>query len=222
MSRGPSFWTKMMSQVVDIQLKTVESPYSGTLEVICRKGRYALCSPNAVYSYDDLYVNFRDSFEQLNLEEQDIQSVLVLGLGLGSIPWLLETRFNKKYMYTFVKIDENVVNLATEYTLQYLNSPYNIIIEDALTYTKRAQDAFDLIAVDLFIDNLVPSAFETAAFLQDLNRLLNPDGWLLYNRLSYTPELLERTQQFHQDIFQVVFKEARMLKLGDNRMLLNR
>lgn len=221
MRRGLSYWTKLMSQVVDIQVETVESAYSGQLEVICRKGRYALCTPNAVYSYDDLYYNFKESFERIDLEAFKIQKVLVLGLGLGSIPLLLETKFNKKYLYTFVEIDKNVVNLAKEYTLQYLQSPYQIIVEDALQYSQSTTETFDFIAVDLFIDNLVPSAFETEAFLQQLKQRLNPNGLLMYNRLSYTPALMEKTVWFYEQVFQSVFDGAALLELGDNRMLLN-
>lgn len=83
----PSFWTKLGSYWFDIQLEETDSDYSGKLEVICRKGRYALCTKNAVYSYDDLYVNFRKSFQQVDLERYKINDVLVLGLGLGSIPF---------------------------------------------------------------------------------------------------------------------------------------
>lgn len=221
MTRGMSCWTKWMSQLVDIQIETVESPYSGKLEVICRKGRYALCSPNAVYSYDDLYYNFKQSFERVNLDAFKIKKVLVLGLGLGSIPLLLETKFNKKYRYTFVEIDKNVVNLAEEYTLQYLTSPYQIVVEDALQYSQSTKETFDFIAIDLFIDNLVPSAFETEAFLQQIKQRLNPDGLLMYNRLSYTPALMEKTVWFYEQVFQSVFDTAVLLELGDNRMLLN-
>lgn len=220
--RGPSALVKWMSHLVDVQIETVESAYSGTLEIICRKGRYALCTPNAVYSYDDLYVNFKNTFEQIDLGAFPIQKVLVLGLGLGSIPWLLETRFNKKYMYTFVEIDENVVNLAERYTLEYLNSPYEVFVEDAFQFVKEAKDRYDLITVDLFIDDLVPSAFETIAFLQNLKQLLTPQGLLLYNRLAYNDLLLQKTTQFYEKSFQAVFKEGTMLELDDNRMLLNR
>ncbi len=217
----PSFWIKTASYFADIQLETVESVYSGSLEVICRKGRYALCTNNAVYSYDDLYVNFSDSFERLDLDAYGLKDVLVLGLGLGSIPWLLEKKFNKIYNYTFVEIDQKIVNLATHYTLSELEAPYSVVCEDALTYTKRCQETFDLVIVDLFIDNTVPSAFESLAFLEELKRLLRPGGLLLYNRLTDTPELLAQTEQFYEQGFQQVFPAGISLELGTNRMLIN-
>lgn len=217
----PSFWIKTASYFADIQLETVESVYSGPLEVICRKGRYALCTNNAVYSYDDLYVNFSDSFERLDLEAYGLQNVLVLGLGLGSIPWLLEKKFHKIYNYTFVEIDQKIVNLAEHYTLSDLTAPYTICCEDALTYIKDCEQTFDMIIVDLFIDNTVPSVFESIDFLQNLKRLLRPEGLLLYNRLTDTPELLEQTTQFYEEGFQPIFPKSVALELGTNKMLIN-
>lgn len=217
----PSRWIKTASYFADIQIEKVESAYSGTLEVICRKGRYALCTNNAVYSYDDLYVNFNDSFECLDLEAYDLQNVLVLGLGLGSIPWLLEKKFHKIYNYTFVEIDQKIVNLAEHYTLSELSSSYEVICQDALEYTKNCKQTFDMVIVDLFIDNMVPSVFESLDFIQHLKRLLRQDGLLLYNRLADTPELLERTSQFYEQTFQQVFPQAVAMELGTNRMLVN-
>lgn len=217
----PSRWIKTASYFADIQIEKVESAYSGTLEVICRKGRYALCTNNAVYSYDDLYVNFNDSFERLDLEAYALQNVLVLGLGLGSIPWLLEKKFHKIYNYTFVEIDQKIVNLAEHYTLSELSSSYEVICQDALEYTKNCKQTFDMVIVDLFIDNVVPSVFESLDFVQHLKRLLKQDGLLLYNRLADTPELLERTSQFYEQTFQQVFPQAVAMELGTNRMLVN-
>lgn len=217
----PSFWMKTASYFADIQLETIESVYSGSLEVICRKGRYALCTNNAVYSYDDLYVNFSDSFERLDLDAYELKNVLVLGLGLGSIPWLLEKKFHKIYTYTFVEIDQKIVNLAKHYTLSELTASYTIICQDALRYAKKSEQIFDMIIVDLFIDNTVPSVFESLEFLQDLKRLLRSGGLVLYNRLTDTPELLEKTTQFYEEGFKKVFLEGVMLELEANRMLVN-
>jgi predicted membrane-bound spermidine synthase len=218
----PSFWIKTASYFADIQLEIVESIYSGSLEVICRKGRYALCTNNAVYSYDDLYVNFDDSFEQLDLDAYALENVLVLGLGLGSIPWLLEKKFNKRYHYTFVEIDQKIVNLAEYYTLSELESPYEVVCQDALQYVKNSAKTFDMVVVDLFIDNTVPAAFESSSFLQELKRLLRTEGLLLYNRLADTPDLLVQTEAFYQEVFLPTFPTGKALELGTNRMLINK
>lgn len=218
----PSFRTKLGSYFVDIVLEETLSDYSGKLEVICRNGRYALCTKNAVYSYDDLYVNFRDSFQQLDLEEYGIRNVLVLGLGLGSIPLLLEKKFKKKYTYTLVEIDQKVIDLATKYRLDELKSSYSVICIDALEYVKTCSEQFDLVAIDIFIDDQIPSAFESIEFLENVKKVLSPNALLMYNQLTYNDALLSKTALFFQQKFKSVFPEAIFLSLSGNKMLLNK
>lgn len=218
----PSFGTKLGSYFVDIKLEETLSAYSGNLEVICRNGRYALCTKNAVYSYDDLYVNFRDSFQQIDLDKQDIKSVLVLGLGLGSIPLLLEKKFKKAYHYTLIEIDQKIVDLAKKYTLDELKSSYSVVCIDALEYVKNCTQTFDLVAVDIFIDDQIPSAFESTQFLEDVKKILSPNALLMYNQLTYNDTLLAKTTFFFQHKFKQVFPEAVFLSLTGNKMLLNK
>ncbi|WMX17184.1 MULTISPECIES: spermidine synthase [unclassified Aureispira] len=212
----------MSSYFVDVQLEEAWSDYSGKLEVICRNGRYALCTQNAVYSYDDLYVNFRDSFQQINLDKYSIENVLVLGLGLGSIPLLLEKKFKKKYNYTLVEIDQKIVNLANKYTLDELQSSYSVICIDALEYVKTCSQQFDLVAIDIFIDDQIPSAFESVQFLENVKRVLSPNALLMYNQLTYNDTLLSKTELFFERKFKSVFPEAVFLSLSGNKMLLNK
>lgn len=218
----PSFRTKLGSYFVDIQLEETLSAYSGKLEVICRNGRYALCTENAVYSYEDLYVNFRDSFQQMNLDEYGIENVLVLGLGLGSIPLLLEKTFKKTYNYTLVEIDQKVVALAQKYTLDELQSSYSVVCMDALEYVKNCSQQFDLVAIDIFIDDQIPSAFESTQFLEDVKKVLSPNALLMYNQLTYNDVLLSKTELFFQRKFKSIFPEAVLLSLSGNKMLLNK
>lgn len=218
----PSLVTKLTSYFVDVRLEEEHSTYSGKLEVICRNGRYALCTKNAVYSYDDLYINFRDSFQKIDLDKHGIKNVLVLGLGLGSIPLLLEKKFKKKYNYTLVEIDQKIVNLAKKYTLNELQSSYSIICIDALEYVKACSQQFDLVAIDIFIDDQIPSAFESVLFLEDVKKVLSPNALLMYNQLTYNDTLLSKTELFFQSKFKSVFPEAVFLPLSGNKMLLNR
>jgi len=216
-----SFWTKLSSYFVDVGLAEETSAYSGKLEVIYRKGRYALCTENAVYSYDDLYVNFRESFGRIGLDNYKIENVLVLGLGLGSIPLLLEKKFKKKYNYTLIEIDQKIVNLAKKYTLSKLQSPMNVICADALEYVKSCSQTFDLVAIDIFIDDQIPTSFESIQFLENVKKVLSPNALLMYNRLTYNDSLETKTKAFFDNKFQKVFNDATMLSLRGNQMLLS-
>lgn len=218
-----SIWSKIASYFVDIVLEKRQSEYSGQLELIQRQGRLALCTANAVYSYEDLYRNFRDSFARLDLSQLPTKSnVLVLGLGLGSIPLLLERKFNKNYTYTLVEIDPVVVELAQKYILPHLRSSIRVETTDAAKFVADCQGKFDMIAIDIFVDDLTPAVFESATFLKQVQKLLSPKGIVLYNRLIYNTKLMEQTTFFYKNSFNLVFKDSCELDLEGNKMLLSR
>lgn len=87
------------------------SEHNPNLEVAIHKGRLQLLSDNAIYSWDDLYDNFRKAFEHLNIKDQQLKEVLVLGAGRPLIPLMLEKTFHQKDCYfTAIEIDEKCRN----------------------------------------------------------------------------------------------------------------
>jgi len=73
------FWKKWYSYLDDVLIEQTESLYNEDLYVLLCKGRYQLCTNNAIYSYADKYENFKIAFDKLRIEEHDIEEVLILG-----------------------------------------------------------------------------------------------------------------------------------------------
>lgn len=215
------WWKKLLSHFIEIKIETVESRFSKVLEVIYSRDRYALRTENAIYSFEDLYHNFRESFYQIPLDNFPIQNVLILGLGLGSVPKMLENLFHKHYNYTCVEIDEQVIALAAKYGIAGLKSPIQTVCADAYVYVKETATQYDLIIVDLFIDDKVPSKFENIEFLKELNRLLNKEGLLMYNRMASSLESTEKTNSFFDSVFVKIFPNADFINVSGNKILLN-
>ncbi|RMG85870.1 MAG: methyltransferase domain-containing protein, partial [Bacteroidetes bacterium] len=199
----PPLWKKLLSYLTEIHLESAPSDINPHLYVSLSRGRYQLSTANAIYSYADLYDNYRQAFERLDLPRRRIERVLVLGFGLGSVPWLLEKTFKQNYHYTGVEIDENVIYLANKYVLPELQSPVEIFCADAFAFAFQHAEQYDLIAMDVFLDDLVPPHFEDTAFLEALRALLRDDGFLLYNRLALTDEDRRLSRRF----FEVSFKQ---------------
>ena len=86
------FWKKILSYLIEFPLETISGQNGLPLTVCLHKGRFQLYSEKAIYSWDDLYSQFRDVFIHLSPEIKDKKEVLLLGLGLGSIPYLLEKK----------------------------------------------------------------------------------------------------------------------------------
>ena len=216
------FWKNILSYLTEFHIESAPSEINPHLYVSLNKGRYQLSTANAVYSYGDLYDNYFKSFRKKGVLNSNIETVLVLGFGLGSIPYMLEKKFDKKYHYTGIEIDENVIYLAEKYVLSDLNSSVELFCADAFTYVMQCRDKFDLIAMDVFLDDLVPNKFESPEFLNVLKELIAENGTLLFNRLSLTDQDLENTHFFFEHQFKQVFPNGSYLDVGGNWMLMNK
>ncbi|MBE9480460.1 MAG: hypothetical protein IMY69_02060, partial [Bacteroidetes bacterium] len=72
--------------------KTIEktsSQINPYLEIKKEKGKYILNSKNVNYSYGGLHKAFQKIFRKINLKEEKIKNVLILGFGAGSIASIL-------------------------------------------------------------------------------------------------------------------------------------
>jgi len=216
------WWQIILSYITDIYIERTGSEYNENLDVILKDGRYQLVAANAVYSFEDKYHNFRVCFERMKWSSMKIKKVLVLGLGLGSIPQMLEKNFHKKFEYHIVEIDEIIIGLANEYILYDLKSPLQIFHTDALVYLQVCREKYDLILMDIFEDSKVPESFETSAVLSSMKRLLNDMGCILFNRLNITEKDLEETKMYYEHIFSKQFVNAYFMELPSNIMLCSR
>lgn len=212
-------WKILLSYFSDVRLEHTATQINPNLALSLRKGRYFLTTPNAIYSYGDLYDNFTQTFRQLDLDQLKIEEVLILGFGLGSIPYMLEKKFRKSYRYVGVERDEVVALWASKYVLSGLRSPVALQIADAWVFAGSCAERFDLIIMDIFVDDKIPDEFQTIDFLECLRDLLNKNGMLLYNRLTLHDKDRLLTERFFQNKFKKVFPQATYFDVGGNWIL---
>lgn len=216
------YWKKILSHFFSFSIEKTESKISGTLEVIYNRGRYGLCTKNAMYSFEDLYLNFRESFRQNDLRKYNIKKVLMLGAGLCSVPFIIEKKHGLFFNYHVVDIDPEILKFSKKYSLVELKSEIELICADATEFVKNDKHKYELVIVDLFIDDIVPDAFEQKEFLLSLKKLLSENGLLMFNRMANSDIALKKTESFYSKEFKSVFPKARVLEISSNRMLLNR
>lgn len=218
----PSGLQKFWSHFKDIYIESASSDFNEVLHVVLSRGRYQLLTENAIYSFGDLYSNYRKAFDKINIGQQKIDNVLILGFGLGSIPFMLENKYLQNYHYTAVEIDEAVLYLANKYVAQHLKSPIEMVQADAFAYVIQSEQQFDLVCMDVFIDDEVPNQFETIDFLEGLKNQIAPNGILLFNRLYLTKKDKVNTNSFFKNQFLKVFPEGNFLDVDGNLILTNR
>lgn len=214
------WWKIWASYLVELKVEESTSDYNSILDLLLVKGRYQLCTDKAIYSYADKYDNFSKAFDQLKLPA-DGASVLLLGFGLGSIPYMLEKVYGKKYSYVAVEIDEEVVYLASKYVLDDLQSDIQIHTMDGVNFMNLNTSRFDMICMDIFEDDFIPGVFETDDFLLAMKEGLTDQGLLIYNRLAFNPDIENKTRRFFQTAFNRVFPKSRALKILGNWLLVN-
>lgn len=212
------FWKKILSYVYEFHMESVASDINDSLHVSYSRGRYQLSTQNAIYSFGDLYSNYYRAFEKIDLEKHQINNVLILGFGLGSIPLILENNFEKNYKYVGVEIDEIVIYLADKYVTKELKSSIDMIRTNALTFVELCQEKFDLICVDLFLDDVIPDDFQQQEFLQSVKNILSKNGIVLYNRLAQTKKDKVASTTFFREQFLPVFPKGHYIDVDGNWM----
>ncbi|MDO6803681.1 fused MFS/spermidine synthase [Wenyingzhuangia sp. 1_MG-2023] len=161
------------------QTTKVNSEYNGMLEVTFVNGKKLLDSKNANYSFGSLQKILETGISKVDLTA--VNSILLLGLGGGSII----TSLNKKFSYTkkivAVELDPKIIEIAQQEFSISSSDNLKIVNQDAYHFVNVCADTFDLIIVDLFIDNRVPSQFYSVTFCSNLSRLLTKKSSLIFN-----------------------------------------
>ena len=196
---------QLFSYLLDIPIERTKSTFNPELNVFLSKGRFKLVSKNAIYSYADLYDNYYKAFE---------------GLGLGSIPFMLEKKFNINASYTCVEIDPEIIRLFNKYIRKSLKSKLDIINDNATLFLKNHNKSYDIICMDIFEDAHIPLEFETLEFIKQIKNLLSTKGILIYNRLAESKNDLIYNLDFDSK-FITIFPNRYIVKLDSNWMYIS-
>jgi len=202
-----------------VLIKEIRSEINPELKVYLSLGRLKLITGNAIYSYEDKYINFVEAFNFINIKNKSVKRALVLGLGLGSIPYILEKKFKLQSTFTCVELDSAVIDLFEEFVLEKLNSQFNIKNDDGYNYLLNSNEKFDLICMDIFNDAKIPEKFSTLDFLKLLESNLSIIGTIIYNRLAENQKDIELNEQFDL-LFLKIFPSRKLLKLSTNWMFI--
>lgn len=216
-----NWWKKWLSWLMPIHIETIDSQYNESMELDLINGRLRLTTRDAIYSFDDRYYNFYKTFRKTRLPKNGSE-VLILGLGLGSIPYILERNFHKQFHYTAVELDEAVLYLFGKYQQRRLSSSFEIIQSDAANYIAVQDHKYHMICIDVFIGEHVPVHIKSDDFIRHVKRSLSPSGRILWNMLYATKEQVEEVNEFIELKFSVHFPDFQILEVLGNVIITNR
>jgi spermidine synthase len=94
----------------------------------------------------------------------------------------LHEEFKSDCHITAIEKDPLIIDAGRKYfnTSRFRN--LDIQMTDAFDYVINCKEKFDMVAFDIYIDNEIPSGFETREFLMALKKLIKQNGYLVFNK----------------------------------------
>jgi len=176
---------KILSYIFPFRLNNYSSVINGDLEINLINGRKTLDNATCNFSYGSL-----QQILYLGLVDIDfpgnVERVLVLGLGGGSIIETIRDTFKSNVYIELVEIDSEMISIATnEFGINRFDN-INIIKGDAIDYLENNQEMFDVIIVDIFVVDTIPESFTTQKTINSLLSHLTVHGKVIYNTMRQT------------------------------------
>ncbi|HEY4653820.1 MAG TPA: methyltransferase domain-containing protein, partial [Cyclobacteriaceae bacterium] len=118
--------------------------------------------------------------------DQRVKSVLLLGLGGGSVIETLREEFGFDAFIEAVEIDSGMISVAVnEFDIKRFSN-VSLVHADASDYLDTCKARFDLIIVDIFIGDTIPETATGLNFIHRMVDLLNPKAKIIYNTMRAT------------------------------------
>lgn len=172
------------------------SPHNAVLEVVRSGNRVVLNAASVNYSFGTLHRVFALAFDRLRFSERSFERALLLGVGGGSVVALLRRLRHPPRSIVAVEIDPVVVELARKHFGLVPSEGLEIVTADAADFVTARHEPFDLVIVDVFVNDEIPARCQTSEFVRACGRLLTPGGWLVFNRMAHTPDARAQAEDF--------------------------
>ncbi len=194
------------SYVYCFTCERTESKISQDLEICYMNGKYVLNTKNANYSFGSLHRVFQKVFKKIQLQNLELENVLILGFGAGSVTSILKNEYKKECKIIGVEKDNKVVELAAKYFNINGYNGLELHTIDAYDFMMSNNKQFDLVVVDVYIDFDVPSIFEKEEFIKSLKKALNTGGTIIFNKLVKDKDSEDSAQRLYGKFKKIIGK----------------
>ena len=169
---------RILSYILPSTQKII-SQKNGILELTYINGKKVLDSKNTNYSYGKLQTLLEFGIAKIDLST--INSVLLLGMGAGSIIKSLRDKFSYHNNITAVEYDSTIINIAKEEFDIVNNHNTQIINDDVFSFVPVHSSKHELIIIDLFNDIVIPEEVYNLSFWSHLYEMLENKGIVIFN-----------------------------------------
>lgn len=175
----------IISYLWPFTLKKYHSKISGEISIHLINGKRTVDTTKSNYSFGTLQKILKKALLAIAFDATT-KSILILGLGAGSIVETIRKDFHSDAEMTVVEVDPTMVQIAENEFLIREYKHIHIVTCDAYEYVKTCSQQFDLIIVDIFIIDTIPEVFTQEAFLHQIAALVLEQGQLIYNTMRST------------------------------------
>jgi spermidine synthase len=137
---------------------------------------------------------------------EQLDRILVLGVGAGNIPMFLHKHYSGAQI-DVIDIDPQIITLAKQYFNFLEDDLLHAYSLDGRAFIENVQKPYDLIFLDAFTGEGIPKHLTTKEFLLSLKKALKPSGAIVANMWS-TPKvnpLYKSMLRTYQEVFHEVY-----------------
>lgn len=188
---------RILSFFVPVKVYQIESEINTSLEVTWNNGQLVLDSKNTNYSYGSLQRVMRIGLAHIgsNVVKKS-KSALILGVAGGSVIQTLRDEFDFKGKITGVELDKKIIEIANNYFGLNKFNDVEIINDDAQNFISKTRAKYDLIVIDVFQDNIMPDFLFEENFVNNLKKILDKNGNILFNTIVNFSTDLKRNKDY--------------------------
>lgn len=164
---------------IPYQVYTTRSSYNGEIIVSSVFGQNSISVENLTQTGPIVEIIWKKALKKVHKKE--IQNILVLGVGGGSILKVIRSTY-KDANIVGVEIDKKMIDIGKKYfKLNSFNTVINI--KDAFEFIKKDRDKYDLILIDLLIGRNHPEKLSSEEFFKNIKKRLVKNGKVVINTL---------------------------------------
>ncbi len=207
---------KYLSYLFPVKHKIYRSKISEQLEITWINGALVVDTKHANYSYGSLQKILRKGLKKIGFTTvKQLEQVLVLGVGGGSVIKTLNDEILITGNITGVEIDPVMIGIAYEYYHLDHYKNVRILQHDAEQFMYNNKTFFNLIIVDLFQDIHIPDFVYHPKFIKALQNSLAPNGYLLFNTIVLNKKIAELNNAFCNYFTPALFSLQRYPEFDD-------
>ncbi|EKD67706.1 MAG: hypothetical protein ACD_48C00256G0003 [uncultured bacterium] len=206
--------SSILSYLIPQKLAEFSTIYNKHIRVNDECGAKKLLVNGSIQSGKYIRKLWRGAFKKFDVACLNWKTILVLGVGGGTVIELLHNQFPQGQI-TAVDIDSMIIDIAKKYFLQGDISYIHFVTGDAIKYVQENNLKYDCIIIDIFVGNAVPDFVKTKTFLSDCKKKLTKKGSLCINYLQ-DREYKEKSEEFDQ-VLRSLFSHVSDFRIANNR-----